>query len=97
MPRRHGITLQRMPDELTLSSIEQQLCLEIRTLLSLGPGTIAPETNLPDLGIDSLRWVSLLMIIEQKFGVSLISAGLKQSDMQSPRSLATAVLAERSS
>jgi acyl carrier protein len=85
-----------MADELALSSIEQQLCLEIQTLLSLRPKTVEPETNLPDLGIDSLRWVSLLMTIEQKFGVSLISAGLKQSDMQSPRSLAKAVLAERS-
>jgi acyl carrier protein len=74
-------------------AIQTQLCGEIQTLLSLPPNSVLPETSLQSLGLDSLRFVSLLIIIEQKFGVSLIKVGLRQQDMQSAATLAAAISA----
>lgn len=76
-----------------IDAIQTQLCSEIQTLLSLPPGSVSPETSLQSLGLDSLRFVSLLIVIEQKFGVSLIKIGLKQEYMQSAATLAAAILA----
>jgi acyl carrier protein len=83
------------PDTLTIDTIEQQLCEELQTLLSLKPGSVKPETLLQPLGVDSLRFVSLLLAIEQKFGVSLMKKGIKREDMQTVRTLAAAVDAGR--
>jgi acyl carrier protein len=84
-----------MSDSLTLQSVQQQLCGEIQTLLSLKLGTVTPESTLASLGMDSLRLVSLLLLIEQKFGVSLMKKGLTPQDMQSVSTLAAAVMAGR--
>jgi acyl carrier protein len=75
----------------SIESIQKQLGIEIETLLSLKSGTIQPDTDLTVLGIDSLRFVSLLLVIEQKFGVSLLKAGLTNEDTKSMRNLAAAV------
>jgi len=84
-----------MPEAQTIETIQSQLCDEIRVLMSLKPGAVSPDTNLAALGIDSLRFVSLLIVIEQKFGVSLMKVGLKKEDMQSVRTLAAAIWAGR--
>jgi acyl carrier protein len=84
-----------MTDTMTIESIEQQLCGELAAMLALKPGTVKPETALAPLGVDSLKFVSLLLVIEQKFGVSLMKKGLKPADMQSVRTLAAAVIAAR--
>jgi acyl carrier protein len=84
-----------MNDSLTLQTVQQQLCGEIQTLLSLKPGSVSPESALASLGMDSLRLVSLLLVIEQKFGVSLMSKGLSPQDMQSISTLAAAVISGR--
>jgi acyl carrier protein len=85
-----------MPDVLTRDSIEQQLCTELQALLSLKPGAINPDTALAPLGVDSLKFVSLLLTIEQKFGVSLMKKGIKPQDLTSVRTLAAAIEAGRS-
>ena len=85
-----------MPEALTAERIQEQLCTEIQTLLCLKSGSVNSETHLPSLGIDSLRFVSLLLVIEQKFGVNLMKAGLKPDDTKSVRNLAAAILARRS-
>ena len=66
-----------MPNPITLEQIQSQLCTEIQTIMSLKPGSVTTQTHLPSLGMDSLRFVSLLLVIEQKFGVNLMKAGLK--------------------
>ncbi len=76
-------------------SIAQQLCGEIETLLSLKPLTLTPESDLTTLGIDSLRFVSLLLIIEQKFGVNLMARGLTSEDTKTTQRLAAAIEAGR--
>ncbi len=76
-----------------IEDVQKQLCEEIRVLMSLKPGAVLPDTSLAGLGIDSLRFVSLLIVIEQKFGVSLMKVGLKKEDMQSVRTLSSAICA----
>jgi acyl carrier protein len=84
-----------MADAPTLETIERQLCNEIQTLRSLSAGSVTPESTLASLGIDSLKLVSLLLVIEQKFGVNLMKVGMKPDDMKSVRTLAKAVAAGR--
>ena len=84
-----------MAEALTVESIEEQLCTEFQVLLSLKPGTIKPDTALAPLGVDSLKFVSLLLTIEQKFGVSLMKKGIKREDLQTVRTLAAAIDAGR--
>ncbi len=84
-----------MADATTLESVEQQLCTELQALLALKPGAVKPETELAPLGVDSLKFVSLILTIEQKFGVSLMKKGIKREDMKTVRTLAQAVIAGR--
>ena len=81
-----------MPDAPTLQSIEQLLCSELQPLT---PGKINADSTLASIGVDSLKLVSLLLVIEQKFGVNLMKIGMKPQDMQSVRTLAAAVKAGR--
>ena len=84
-----------MADAIALDDIERQLCTEIQTLRALPAGGVTPESTLTSLGIDSLKLVSLILVIEQKFGVNLMKKGLKPEDMKSVRTLARAVQAGR--
>jgi acyl carrier protein len=80
-----------MAEQLTITAIEQRLCTEIQVLLALTPGAVLPDTSLRSLGMDSLRFVSLLIAIEKVFGLSLMKAGLKREAIQSVRTLAAAI------
>jgi len=84
-----------MADAIALDDIERQLCTEIQTIRALPAGGVTPESTLASLGIDSLKLVSLILVIEQKFGVNLMKKGLKPEDMKSVRTLARAVQAGR--
>ncbi len=84
-----------MIEELTLDIIQSRLCAEIQTLLSLKAGSIKPDSLIDPLGMDSLKLVSLMIAIQQKFGVDLIKTGLKPSDLKSVTTLAAAVYAGR--
>jgi acyl carrier protein len=81
-----------MTDQLTLESVQQQLCREIEVLVALKPNSLTPESDLTVLGIDSLRFVSLLIVIEQKFGVALMKTGLTSEDTKTAARLAAAIL-----
>jgi len=84
-----------MPNAISIESVQKQLCSEIQTIMCLSPGSVTAETHLPSLGMDSLRFVSLLLAIEQKFGVNLMKAGLKPDDTKSVPNLAAVILARR--
>jgi acyl carrier protein len=87
-----------MPSQsLTLEQIQSQLCTEIQILMSLKPGSVTNQTHLPSLGMDSLRFVSLLLAIEQKFGVNLMKAGLKPEDTKTVPNFAAVIFARRNS
>jgi len=80
-----------LAEPLTIDNIQTRLCTEIQTLLSLKANSIKPDTAIEPLGMDSLKLVSLMIAIEQKFGVSLMKTGLKPDDLKSVRTLAAAV------
>jgi acyl carrier protein len=84
-----------MPDLPDTATIERQLCTEIQTIMALKPGSVTKETHLPSLGMDSLRFVSLLLAIEQKFGVNLMKAGLKPDDTRTVPNLTAVIIARR--
>lgn len=79
----------------TPEAIQQRLCTEIQTIMGLKAGAVTNQTHLPSLGMDSLRFVSLLLAIEQKFGVNLMKAGLKPDDTKSVPNLAAVIIARR--
>jgi acyl carrier protein len=82
--------------EMTTEAIQQTLIHEIQTLLGLKPGSVTPDTALPTLGIDSLKFVSLVLAIEKHCGVNLMKKGLKPADMASVRAMADVIQARRS-
>jgi acyl carrier protein len=79
-----------MADVPTLQSIEQMLCAELQPQT---PAKVTPHSTLASIGVDSLKLVSLILVIEQKFGVNLMQIGMKPEDMVSVQSLAAAVKA----
>lgn len=80
-----------MPQD--IQQIEVKLAKEIETLLSLKAGAVQAETPLNTLGLDSLRFVSLLITVEKAFGVNLMKGGIKREALQSVRTLSAAVAA----
>ena len=84
-----------MADALTPEIVQRTLCSEIQTLLALNAGAVTPDTPLPSLGIDSLRFVSLMLAIEHKFGVNLMQGNIRSADMKTVRALSALVLARR--
>ena len=79
-----------MADAPALDAIEKMLCSELQTQV---PGKVTPQSTLASLGVDSLKLVSLILVIEQKFGVNLMKIGMKPQDMVSVQTLAAAVKA----
>jgi acyl carrier protein len=84
-----------MADTPNLELIQRELCSEIQTIMSLGADSVTTQTHLPSLGMDSLRFVSLLLAIEKKFGVNLMKAGLKPDDTRTVPNLAAVIVARR--
>ena len=80
-----------MAEQSTIDAIEQRLCGEIQSLMSLKAGRVTADTSLQSLGMDSLRLVSLLIAIEKIYGISLMKTGLKREALQSVRTLAAAI------
>jgi acyl carrier protein len=72
-----------------MKDIEEKLIHEIAAMLSADPSIFTPDTPLHTLGIDSLRFVELLVFIEKTFNLNLMESGLTREDFHSIRSLAT--------
>lgn len=75
-----------------LQTIHTQLASEIDALVNLKPGTVNADTDLTVLGIDSLRFVSLVLAIENKFGVNLMKKGVTNEDTKTVRALSAAIV-----
>ena len=67
--------------------IEESLRREVAAILSKDPGLIEPEMPLHEMGVDSLGFVELLVVIEKKFKIKLMESGLTRSDFRTIRSL----------
>lgn len=72
----------------TTSEIEDFLKKEVSILLRLDNEVEDASVSFEQLGITSLSFVELMISIENKYGVSLISKGVSQADLSSIASLA---------
>ncbi len=55
----------------TMPDTFQQLCSLLRANYEIAAGLIQPETNLEDLGIDSIGSIELFWLIEDEFNVQV--------------------------
>jgi acyl carrier protein len=78
-------------DKASYSAIEEKLIKEVAAILSRDPGTIGPEVPLHEIGIDSLGFVELLVVIEKIFKIKLMESGLTRSDFRTIRSLSSKI------
>lgn len=76
---------------MTVKNVEEILIREVAAILSVDPSTIAPDVPLHELGIDSLSFVELLVVIEKTFNLKLMETSLTIEDFQTIRSLASCI------
>lgn len=76
---------------MNIENIEKILVKEIAAILSADPSKITQDTPLHALGLDSLRFVELLVVIEKMFNVKLMESGLTREDFQTIRSLTSSI------
>jgi acyl carrier protein len=74
---------------MTIQEIERTLIQGIASITNKDETAVGPETPFPELGIDSLGFVEILVYIEKTFKLPLISSDLTRKDFETIRSLAT--------
>lgn len=77
--------------------VEETLKGEIATILSVTEEEIGTEIPLAALGMDSIRFVETIIMIEREFGVQLMETGLTPEDVKDVASLASTIRANRGS
>ncbi|MDP2863296.1 MAG: acyl carrier protein [Desulfobacterales bacterium] len=80
-------------DKESYKVIEESLIREVAAILSKDPGLIEPEIPLHEMGVDSLGFVELLIVIEKKFKIKLMESGLTRNDFRTIRSLSSKIKA----
>ncbi|RPH48388.1 MAG: acyl carrier protein [Desulfobacteraceae bacterium] len=78
-------------DKESYKVIEESLIREVAAILSVEPGSIEPEIPLHEMGIDSLGFVELLVVIEKKYKIKLMESGLTRDDFRTIRSLSSKI------
>jgi acyl carrier protein len=71
--------------------IEESLIREVAAILSKDPGLIEPEIPFHEMGLDSLGFVELLIVIEKKYKIKLMESGLTRNDFRTIRSLSSKI------
>ncbi len=71
-----------------MKNIEETLLNEVATILTVERGSVSPHTPLHSLGMDSLRFVELLVFIENQFSLNLMDSGLAKEDFETIDALA---------
>lgn len=71
--------------------IEESIIREVAAILSRDPGAIEPEVPLHEMGVDSLGFVELLVVIEKKFKIKLMESGLTRNDFRTIRALSSKI------
>ncbi len=77
-----------------MKNIEETLINEVATILSVDPDTVSHDAPLHSLGMDSLRFVELLVFIESQFSLNLMDSGLTKADFQTIGALARRIAEE---
>ncbi len=79
---------------MTLQEIENKLIEVISSITNQDVSAITPDKPFPDLGIDSLGFVEILVYIEKNFKLQLITTSLNKRDFETVHSLASFISRE---
>jgi acyl carrier protein len=75
-------------DVVSVQAVEQKLVEEVAIILCVEPSAVKPEAPLPSLGLDSMGFVELLVVIEKTFNLRLMESGLAREDFETIHALA---------
>lgn len=78
-------------DAHSVTDVEQILAREVATILCKEPAEIQTDASLPSLGLDSMGFVELLVVIEKTFALRLVESGLTREDFETIHALATRI------
>ena len=76
---------------MSVKEIEEFLKAEVANILSIDPASVTVDAPLHSLGMSSMAFVELLVVIENTFGLKLMEADLTRDDFQAIRSLASSI------
>jgi len=76
-----------MPER-NAKQIEEVLLAEVAAILATDPADVGVDAPFQSLGLNSLGFVELLVVIEKTFEVKLMETDLSRDDFQTIRSLA---------
>ena len=77
--------------EMSQREIEELLITEVANILSIDPTAVAVDAPLHSLGMSSMAFVELLVVIEKTFDLKLIETDLTKKDFQAIGSLAACI------
>lgn len=77
--------------EMSLKEIEELLVTEVANILSIDPAAVEVDAPLHSLGMSSMAFVELLVVIEKAFDLQLIETDLTKKDFQAIGSLAARI------
>jgi len=73
---------------MTTQEIEAQLIQRISSITNRDSAAIRSDVPFPELGIDSLGFVEILVFIEKDFNLQLIASDLTRKDFETISSIA---------
>ena len=77
--------------EVSVSDIEEILIKEVADILSMDRATVTVDVPFRSLGMTSMDFVALLVMIETTFDLNLIETDLRKEDFQAINSLASRI------
>jgi acyl carrier protein len=77
--------------ETSVQEIEKVLTSEVADILSITRSDVVADAPLHTLGMTSMAFVELLVVIEKVFDLKLMETDLRKEDFQTIRSLASRI------
>jgi acyl carrier protein len=77
--------------EMSVKEIEELLVVEVANILSVDPATVTVDAPLHSLGMNSMAFIELLVVIEKAFDLKLMETDLTKEDFQAIGSLASCI------
>jgi len=77
--------------EVSVREIEEILITEVANILSIDRATVTVDAPFPALGMSSMAFVELLVVIENTFDLNLMETDLSRDDFQTIGSLASRI------
>ena len=77
--------------EMSLQQIEELLIAEVAGILSIDSSAVTPDAPLHSLGMTSMAFVELLVVIEKTYDLRLMETDLTRADFQAIGPLASRI------